>query len=80
MAPKLAMDTDIVNINQETFFSKLGFPYVIPMWDLKYKNSSIKSLISTRKIRNVKLAVRLEIFIQNCKTVINDREIRSGRL
>ena len=31
MAPKLAMDTDIVNINQETLFSKLGFPYVIPM-------------------------------------------------
>ena len=30
------MDTDMVNINQETLFSKVGFPYVVPVEDLKY--------------------------------------------
>ena len=36
MATKTVMDTDIVNINQETLFKEVEFPYVVPMEDLKH--------------------------------------------
>ena len=36
MATKTTMDTDMVNINQETLFNKVEFPYVVPVEDLKH--------------------------------------------
>ena len=36
MASKIAMNTDMVNKNQETLFSKVEFPYVVPLEDLKH--------------------------------------------
>ena len=35
MATKTVMDTDMVNINQETLFNKVEFPYIVPVQDLK---------------------------------------------
>ena len=50
------MATDMVNINQENLFSKVGFLYVVPVEDLKYIHTYIKILFCARKILNVKLA------------------------
>ena len=44
MATKTAMDTDMININQETLFNKVKFPYVVPVEDLKHIHPYIKSL------------------------------------
>ena len=43
MATKTAMETDMVNINQETLFNKVEFPYVVPVEDLKHIHPYIKS-------------------------------------
>ena len=58
MATKTVMDTDMVNINQETLFNKVPFPYVVPVEDLKHMPPYIKSLFCARKIPNVQLAGR----------------------
>ena len=44
METKTVMDTDMVNINQETLFKKVEFPYVVPVEDLKHIHPYIKSL------------------------------------
>ena len=77
MATKTTMDTDMVNINQETLFNKVEFPYVVPVEDLKHTHPCIKSLCCPRKIPNVQLARRLKIFIENWKILKNDTEILS---
>ena len=71
------MDTDMVNINQETLFNKVQFPYVVPVEDLKHIHPYIKSLFCARKIPNVQLAGRLKNFIENWKILTNDTEILS---
>ena len=53
------MDTDMVNINHETLLNKVEFPYVVPVEDLKHIHPYTKSLMCTRKIPNVQLAVGL---------------------
>ena len=60
-----AMDTDMVNINQETLFNKVEFPYVVPVENLKHVYPYIKSLLRSRKIPNVQLAGKLKTFIEN---------------
>ena len=77
MATKTAMDTDMVNRNQETLFSKVEFPYVVPVEDLKHILPYIKSLFCARKVPNVQLAGRLKYFIENWKILTNDTEILS---
>ena len=77
MATKTVMDTDMVNINQETLFNKVQFPYVVPVEDLKHIHPYIKSLFCARKIPNVQLAGRLKNFIENWKILTNDTEILS---
>ena len=77
MATKTAMDADMVNRNQETLFSKVEFPYVVPVEDLKHILPYIKSLFCARKIPNVQLAGRLKYFIENWKILTNDTEILS---
>ena len=44
MAIKTVMDMDMVNINQETLFNKVQFPFVVPVEDLKHIHPYIKSL------------------------------------
>ena len=44
MAIKTVMDMDMVNINQETLFNKVLFPFVVPVEDLKHIHPYIKSL------------------------------------
>ena len=66
MTTKAAMDTDMVNINQETLFNKVKFSYVVPLEDLKHKHPYIKSLFYARKIPNVQLAGSLKNLIGNC--------------
>ena len=66
MTTKTAMDTDIVNTNQETLFNKVKFSYLVPLEDLKRKHPYIKSLFYARKIPNVQLAGRLKNLIENC--------------
>ena len=39
MARKTAMDMNMVNINQETLFNKVEFPYIVPAEDLKHINT-----------------------------------------
>ena len=75
IAIKTAMDTDMVNINQEALFSKVEFPYVVPVEDLKQIHPCVKSLYCTRKIPNVQLAGRLKNFIESPKILTNDTEI-----
>ena len=75
MATKTAMDTDMVNINQETLFNKVEFPYVVE--DIKHIHHYIKSSFCARKIPNAQLAGRLKTFIENWKILINDTEILS---
>ena len=70
MTAKKAMDMDMVNIDEEILFNKIDFPYVVPVEDLKYIDTYIKSLFSARKIANVKLARRLNNFIENW-TILN---------
>ena len=77
MATKTVMDTDMVNINQETLFNKVQFPYVVPVEDLKHMHPQIKSLFYARKIPKVQLAGRLKTFIENWKILTNDTEILS---
>ena len=77
MATKTVMDMDMVNINQETLFSKVQFPYVVPVEDLKHIHSYIKILFCARKIPNVQLVGRLKNFIENWKILTNDTEILS---
>ena len=77
MASKTAMDTDMVNINQETFFKKVEFPYVVPVEYLKQIHPYIKSLSCARKIPNVQLAGRLKKFIENPNILTNDTEVLS---
>ena len=79
MATKAAyhMDTGMVNINQETLFNKVEFPYVVPLEILKHIHTYIKGLLCARKIPNVQLAARLKNFIENWKILTNDTEILS---
>ena len=74
VATKTAMDTDIVNIKQETLFNKVEFSYVVPVEDLKhiFTHPYIKSLFCARKSLIVQLAGRLNNFIENWKILIND--------
>ena len=74
---KTVMDTDIVNINQETLFNKVEFLYVVPVDDLKHIHPYMKSLFCTIKIPNVQLARRLKNFIENWKILTKDTEILS---
>ena len=77
MTTKTVMDSDIVNINRETKFSKVQFPYVVPVENLKHIHPYIKSLFCARKIPNVQLAGRLKNFIENWKILTNDTELLS---
>ena len=70
-----AMDTNMVNINQETLFDKMEFSYVVPVEDLKHIYPYIKSLFCATKIPSVQLAGRLKNFIENWKILTNDTEI-----
>ena len=72
-----AMDTNMVNINQETLFDKMEFSYVVPVEDLKHIYPYIKSLFCATKIPSVQLAGRLKNFIENWKILTNDTEILS---
>ena len=77
IATKTAIDTEMVNVNQETLFNKMEFPYVVPVEDLKHIHPYIKSLFCARKIPNVQLAGRLKTFIENWKILTSDIEILS---
>ena len=77
MASKTAMDTDMVNINQENVFNKVEFPYVVTVEDLKHIHLYIKSLFCARKIPNVQLPGRLKNFIENWKILTNETQILS---
>ena len=77
MATKTAMDTDMVNINQKNLFSKVGFPYVVLVEDLKHIHPYIKSLFCARIISNVQLAGRLKNLKKNWKVLTNGTEILS---
>ena len=72
MTTKTVMDTDMVNVNQETLPNKVQFPYVVPVEDLKYIHPNIKSLFCARKTPNVQLAGRLKNFIENREILTND--------
>ena len=74
MATKTAMYTDMVNINQETLFNKVKFPYLVPVEDLKHIHPYIKSLFCARKIPNVQLEGRLKTFIGNWKILTNNTQ------
>ena len=50
MSTKTVMNADMVNINQETLFNKVKFPYVVSVEDLKHIYPYIKSLFCARKI------------------------------
>ena len=65
MATKTVMDTDMVNVNQETLPNKVQFPYVVPVEDFKHIHPYIKSLFCARKTPNVQLGGRLKNFIEN---------------
>ena len=71
------MDTDTVNINQETLLNKVQLPYVVPVEDLKHIHPYIKTLFCARKIPNVQLAGTLKNFMENWKILTNDTEILS---
>ena len=71
------MDTDTVNINQETLFNKVQLPYVVPVEDLKHIHPYIKSLFCAREIPSVQLAGTLKNFMENWKILTNDTEILS---
>ena len=71
------MDTDTVNINQETLFNTVQFPYAVPVEDLKHIHPYIKSLFCAREIPSVQLAGSLKNFIENWKILTNDTEILS---
>ena len=71
------MDTDTVNINQETLFNTVQFPYAVPVEDLKHMHPYIKSLFCAREIPSVQLAGSLKNFIENWKILTNDTEILS---
>ena len=71
------MDTDTVNINQETLFNKVQLPYVVPVEDLKHIHPYIKTLFCAREIPNVQLAGTLKKFMENWKILTNDTEILS---
>ena len=71
------MDTDTVNINQETLFNTVQFPYAVPVEDLKHIHPYIKSLFCAREIPSVQLAGSLKKFIENWKILTNDTEILS---
>ena len=65
IATKKTMYTDMLNINLETLFNKVEFPYVVLVEDLKHIHPCIKSLFCARKIQNVQSAGRLKHFIEN---------------
>ena len=71
------MDTDTVNINQETLFNTVQFPYAVPVEDLKHIHPYIKSLFCAREIPSVQVAGSLKNFIENWKILTNDTEILS---
>ena len=75
MANKTAMNTDMVNINQEALFNKAEFSYLVPVENVKHIHPYIKSSFCARKIPNVHLPERLENFIENWKILTNDTEI-----
>ena len=50
MANKTAMNTDMVNINQETLFNKAEFSYLVPVENVKHIHPYIKSSFCARKI------------------------------
>ena len=77
MGTKTVMDTDMVNTNQETLFTKVEFAYVVPVENLKHIHPYVKRLFCTTKIRNVQLAGRLKNFSENWKILTNDIEILS---
>ena len=51
IATKSAMDTDMVNINQETLFNNVKLPYVVLVEDLKQIHPYIKSLFCASKFQ-----------------------------
>ena len=53
LALKTAMDTYMVNINQEILFNKVKFPYLVPVENLKHIQPYTKSLFCARKIPSV---------------------------
>ena len=57
MATKTAVDTDMINVNQETMFNKVKFPYILPGTDLKHTSLN-KKLICAREILNVSRKVK----------------------
>ena len=71
------MDTDTVNINQETLLNKVQLSYVVPVEDLKHIHPYIKTLFCAREIPNVQLAGTLKNFMENWKILTNDTEILS---
>ena len=72
------MDTDMVNITQETLFNKVGFPRLVTVKDLKHIHPYIKSLFRARKIPNMQLARRLKNFIESWKILTNDTKTLSS--
>ena len=61
------MDTDTVNINQETLFNKVQFPYVVRVEDLKHIHPYIKSLFCAKEIPSVQLAGSLKTLLRTGK-------------
>ena len=58
MATKTAVDTDMINVNQETMFNKVKFPYVLPGADLKHTSLNKKLILCKR---NPKRAVSWKV-------------------
>ena len=62
METKTAINMDMVNINQESLFSKVEFSYFAPAQELKYIHLYMKILCCARKIPNVQFSERLKDF------------------
>ena len=58
MATKIVMGTDMVNINQETLFNKVQFPYVVPVEDLKHTSLHKKPILCKK---NSKYAISRKV-------------------
>ena len=58
MATKTAVDTDMINVNQETMFNKVKFSYVLPGADLKHTSLNKKLILCKR---NPKRAVSWKV-------------------
>ena len=64
MATKTTTNTDMVKRNQETLFNKVELPYLVPVEYLERMHPYIKILFCARKIPYVRLAGRLNNFIE----------------